>query len=166
MSIIRVLEPADEAAYKRLWGEGLRTLAAFFRTAPEDDPDGRIPTRYTEDSFTLGAFAGTALIGIVSLERDRGRKLSHKALLFRMLVAPAWGRAGVGRALLEAAIGKATAVGDLRQIHLTVLATNERARRLYQAMGFQEFACEPEAIKIGAAYVAEIRMVRFLTPRS
>jgi ribosomal protein S18 acetylase RimI-like enzyme len=159
---LRGLEPSDDAAYAALWRHGLQEHGHFFRSAPEDDAAAGIPTRFTRDSFTLGAFLDGQLIGITSLEREHARKLRHKALISRMFVRPDAEGSGVGKLLLREAIVQAEALGDLRQVFLTVLATNERAQRLYASLGFRGYAREPGAVRIGEAFVDEIQMVRFL----
>ena len=110
----------------------------------------------------MGAFENDALVGIVSLERNRGVKLRHKALLFRMFVAPAVAGRGVGKALLQEVLSRAQGIDDLRYIHLTVLERNQRARALYRSLGFVDFAWEPGAVRMNAHYVGEVQMMRFL----
>ncbi|MHB0989931.1 MAG: GNAT family N-acetyltransferase [Burkholderiales bacterium] len=127
----------------------------------EDEPLPQIPTRFTAESFTLGAFADSRLVGTVSLERDAGAKLKHKALLFRMFVRPDAAGHGTGKALLKAAIAHAELIPGLRQLYLTVLARNERARNLYASLGFQIFAHEPEAVNFEGVFADEYRMVFF-----
>jgi cyclohexyl-isocyanide hydratase len=159
---IRPLGADDGERYRALWRAGIVGSPECFRISEEDTGATEIPTRGTVGSFTLGAFAGDALVGVVSLERDALRKLRHKALLFRMYVAPQAAGFGVGRALLERTLDDARRAAGLRQIHLTVLATNLRAIRLYASLGFAEFAREPQAVEIAGDYVDELRMVRFL----
>ncbi|MCU0758973.1 MAG: GNAT family N-acetyltransferase [Steroidobacteraceae bacterium] len=160
--LLRCLEPRDGPAYAALWREGLASHGHFFRTAPEDEPSPGIPTRFAPDSFTLGAFLGDALIGITSLEREPASRLRHKALISRMFVRPEAEGSGVGKLLLREALVRAESLGDLRQVCLTVLATNERAQRLYASLGFRGYAREPAAVRIGETFVDEIQMVRFL----
>jgi len=159
---LRSLQPSDDAAYAELWRHGLVEHGQFFRSAPADDTAPGIPTRFTADSFTLGAFLDGRLVGITSLERERAQKLRHKALISRMFVRPETEGSGVGKLLLREAIVQAEALGDLRQVFLTVLASNERAQRLYASLGFRGYAREPAAVRIGDGYVDEIQMVRFL----
>jgi len=159
---LRSLGQSDEVAYAELWRYGLQEHGHFFRSAPGDAFAPGIPTRFLPDSFTLGAFLGEQLIGITSLERERPQKLRHKALISRMFVRPDSEGSGVGKLLLREAIVQAEALGDLRQVFLTVLASNERAQRLYAALGFRGYAREPDAVRIGDAFVEEIQMVRFL----
>jgi ribosomal protein S18 acetylase RimI-like enzyme len=44
-------------------------------------------------------------------------------------------RCGIGRALLLEAIGRVRAAGDIEQIELTVVRSEEPARRLYLSAG-------------------------------
>ena len=46
----------------------------------------------------------------------------------------------------------------LEQINLSVTATNDRARRLYEMAGFSVFGIEERAIKVGAEYFAKAHM--------
>lgn len=164
--LLRSLHASDDPAYAALWRHGLREHGQYFRSAPEDDALSTIPTLFAPDSFTLGAFIAGELIGITSLERERPQKLRHKALISRMFVRPDAEGSGVGKLLLREALVQAEALGDLRQVYLTVLATNERAQRLYASLGFRGYAREPGAVRIGDAYVDEIQMVRFLRRES
>ncbi|WP_423856184.1 GNAT family N-acetyltransferase [Acidithiobacillus ferrianus] len=160
--LVRELRQDDDPAYRSLWRDALQQYAQYFRTAAGDDVPAGIPTRGAEDSFTLGAFEKNALVGIISLERDRGVKLRHKALLFRMFVAPEVAGRGVGKSLLQEALSRAQGIDDLRYIHLTVLERNQRARALYRSLGFVDFALEPEAVRMDADYAGEVQMMRFL----
>lgn len=158
MTLFRLLLPDDETHYSRLWRNALVEQAQFFRVAPQDFPEPYIPTHFADDSFTIGAFEERKLIGTVSVEREFQLKLRHKALVFRMFVHPAVMGQGIGRLLMTGAIHQSENVNGLRQLHLTVLATNERAIRLYRSVGFTEFAREPESVKIDQNYVDELQM--------
>jgi len=159
---IRKLGQDDNGAYRALWLFGITEHASFFRIAPEDDLPTGIPTRFLLDSFTLGAFSGTDLVGIVSLERDPRVKATHKALISRMFVHPRAAGKGAGRALLQQLIADALNLGDIRYLYLTVLASNIRAIHLYSSLQFKEFAREPGGVLIGDQYVDELQMARHL----
>ena len=49
-------------------------------------------------------------------------------------------------------------------LQLTVVSTNERARRLYGDMGFAQYGIEERGLKCGNQYFDEVLMVMFLTP--
>ena len=159
---IRELSQVDNSQFRELWTHGLTENDEYFRTSILDDPTPDIPTDFNEDSFTLGAFAGDELVGILSLKRDVKVKLSHKALLFAMYVLPSLGRNGLGKMLLEAAIVKARQNPFIRQLYLTVLSSNVRARNLYSSFGFEVYANEPKSVMINGEYVDECRMVLFV----
>lgn len=161
--VLRTLEPGDTAVYRRLWLWALTEQSNFFRSVPEDDPTSNIPTRFSPDSFTLGAFSGENLIGIVSLERDFRMKLRHRALVSRMFVHPSAAGQGVGKALLQALLTDAQRMQGLRYLYLTVLASNARALRLYSSLNFQVFAREPGAVNIDGCFVDELQMAHQLT---
>ncbi|SFW12982.1 cyclohexyl-isocyanide hydratase [Nitrosovibrio sp. Nv17] len=160
---IRELGQHEQKAYRALWLLGITRHPAFFRISPEDDATTGIPTRFEPDSFTLGAFSGSSLMGIVSLERDSHAKLRHKALVFRMFVHPEAAGRGIGRALLERLISSANGIDSLRYLYLTVLTSNTRAIRLYSSLGFHTFAHEPGSVLIGDCYVDEFQMACRLT---
>ena len=158
---IRVLQAADKVHYSALWSNALIEQDEFFRISINDEPLPQIQTEFTNDSFTLGAFLNASLVGTVSVARDSRTKLKHKALLFRMFVHQAASGTGIGKALLKEAISKAKGIEGLRQIYLTVLATNVRAINLYTAMGFETFAREPGSVKISTGYVDELQMALY-----
>lgn len=159
---IRKLQAADKTFYSELWHNALMEQDEFFRISSEDEPLPQIQTKFTSESFTLGAFINSTLVGSVSIERDIRKKLKHKALLFRMFVRSAFAGCGVGRALVNEAITQAKCIDGIRQIYLTVLDTNERAIYLYSSIGFETFAHEPESVRIGNSFIGELQMVYFL----
>lgn len=88
--------------------------------------------------------------------------MRHKGLLFRMLVASEAAGPGLGRRLIQAVVARARGQVGLEQINLTVAASNERARQLYESEGFRTFAPEKRALKIGDAYYDEEQRARLL----
>jgi len=155
---IRKLIDSDNEHYRALWLHAITEYAAYFRVSPDDDTTRFIPTRFTADSFTIGAFFGTKLVGIVSIECELRKKINHKALVFRMFVHPEAAGRGVGRRLLQTVIDSMTTIEAIRYLYLTVLASNLRAIHLYSSLGFKEFAREPGAVNINGEYIDELQM--------
>jgi ribosomal protein S18 acetylase RimI-like enzyme len=58
-------------------------------------------------------------------------------------------RRGIGKALLDGAIARLRSVGDVEQIELTVVQTEEPAQRLYLARGFEVQGVMRGAMKDG-----------------
>lgn len=84
---------------------------------------------------TLVAVAGPALAGFVSFGPPRDEPAPATTEVYALYVAPDRWRAGVGRALLAAAVRGIEAAGD-GAAYLWVLEANDRARAFYERMGF------------------------------
>jgi ribosomal protein S18 acetylase RimI-like enzyme len=79
-----------------------------------------------------------------------------------MYVAPEARRLGIGRALLLEAIGRLRTAGDIEQVELRVVQTEEPARRLYLSAGFQVQGVLRRAMKMGQEYFVEEELVLWL----
>ena len=161
------LHSAQAEEYKRFFMEGLIRDEESFRISPGDETNAPFPTEARPDSFTLGAYLGGELAGVVSFQREgRDReKLRHKGLLFRMYVRPEARGQGVGQGLIGEVMARAERLGDIDQVNLTVIAENAGAKRLYERAGFTVFATEPDAIKWKGKAFAENQMVLRLSRR-
>ena len=167
--VVRELVERDLAAYKALRDdalarhddaftsdaatEALRSAESYrsrLGIAPDDAAGG----------FTLGAFDdGDRLVGALTIERERRRKIRHVGHLVGMMVATERQRSGIGRALLEAAIARARENGELHQITLSVTSSNPSAVRLYERAGFVRYGRLPRAIRIGERFLDKDLMV-------
>ena len=105
-----------------------------------------------------GAFDGSDLIGMAGLARFTRSKQRHKALIWGMYVTPRCRGAGIGRALLHAAIARARA-WSIDQLHLSVSETAPVARRMYETAGFRVWGTEPRALHWEGRFVAEHHLV-------
>jgi ribosomal protein S18 acetylase RimI-like enzyme len=167
--LVRRLTPADSPAYRALRLAGLREAPAAFGSSYEEEKDH--PLAVFEDWLAVkpdrgpfGAFDSDALVGIASLGRETLKKLSHKAFIWGMYVAPHARRKGTGRALLLEALAFARSVPEVRQVNLSVNANNPEAVRLYQAVGFKEFGREPGAMLVDDKLHDEIHMYLRVKP--
>ncbi len=79
-----------------------------------------------------------------------------------LAVDPGRRREGIGALLLDAAVARAREEGR-RRLVLRVLSTNEGARRLYEAGGFELEGTLRAAFLIDGAYVDDLLMARDLT---
>jgi ribosomal protein S18 acetylase RimI-like enzyme len=164
---LRELAPADAAVYWALRLRALRDEPLAFGSSYEDSKDRpleEVAKRLTAegDDFTLGAFAGESLVGIVTFHRQTGAKERHTANVFGMYVAPEARGQGTGRVLLDALLARARTLSGLEQIYLGVATTQAIARRLYLAVGFEPYALVRRELKVGDTYVDVEGMVLWL----
>lgn len=159
--IIREIKSKHIIRYKRFLTTGLIEDEENFRITPNDDKDAHFPTKDTADSFTLGAYIGEKLAGIVSFTRDGSdrEKLQHKGILFRMYVSKNHRGNGIGKLLIEGLLYRVKTLGDIEQINLTVVSNNKNAKSLYEKFGFETFGVEVNAIKWKGKYFDEEQMV-------
>ncbi len=62
---------------------------------------------------------------------------------------------GLGKALMSAAIERASKIPDLEHLMLSVVTTKEAARKLYLSLGFHIYGVEKEALKLGELVLDE-----------
>jgi RimJ/RimL family protein N-acetyltransferase len=114
--------PVDRASRGELWRaviRGERPGAAFVAVPEPSDPSAPAATH-------------GEVIGSLGLEPT-----SYGVASLGMMVAEAWRRRGVGRALMDAAFAWARQAG-MHKISLEVWPHNHAARALYRSMGFVE----------------------------
>jgi RimJ/RimL family protein N-acetyltransferase len=160
--LVRQLGPNDRDDYFQLRLRGLMAHPDSFGQSYEEalakgasQHEAMLKdSRAAEGDFLLGAYAsaGTTLIGVVGLIRNPSDKQRHKAAVIGMYVAPEAAGRGVGRALLNELLARASRVEGLRQIQLLVGSRNEAARKLYESLGFRKYGCEVGALNVGGVF--------------
>ncbi len=163
---VRFLASADAGAYSAIRLEALELEPDAFSSSAEEhrrlsaEEIGR--RLASEDNFVAGAFLGGRLIGTAGFYREKGPKTRHLGFVWGVYVnREARGR-GIGRAMMEALLDRATKIAGLEQIRMSVTTTQEAAARLYRSLGFEPWGREPRAIKIGDRYIDEEHMVLHL----
>lgn len=163
---IRLLQALDAEEYFNLRLEALQknpeAFAASFEEEKEQPIEKYIIRFQSEDSFTFGAFDKGELVGVVTLIKEKLIKLRHKATIVAMYVLPEKRGMGIGKALLEEVIAKAKEIEGVEQVYLSVVSTNEPAKKLYSVMGFECYGTEKRALQLGDDYYDEDLMVLFL----
>jgi ribosomal protein S18 acetylase RimI-like enzyme len=162
---IKVITQENEIkAYYDLLTKAITDEPQFFRVSAIDIIGEVFPTKDTFENFTLGAFSEHGeLLGTVGFKRDLFVKLKHKGLIFRMYVSEKAKGHGLGRKLLQACTERAMQGEGLKQIYLTVVATNHRAKNLYLSEGFETFAVERNSIQMAEnEFVDEDSMIKYL----
>ncbi len=158
--IIREIKSKEIQSYKEFFNSALIRDEESFRISPADEVNASFPTKDAADSFTLCAYSGDAMAGIVSFERDgiNREKLRHKGILFRMYVALEFRGSGISKMLIQELLKKVERLSDIEQINLTVVSNNHKAKKLYEQFGFKTFAIESNALKWKGKYFDEEQM--------
>jgi RimJ/RimL family protein N-acetyltransferase len=93
---------------------------------------------------------GETVVGWCDVRRDGGFNTAHAGTL-GMGLLPDYRGQGIGRLLIEAALDAARAIG-LTRVALRVNASNLRAIRLYEAVGFEREGVLRDAIFLDGQY--------------
>jgi ribosomal protein S18 acetylase RimI-like enzyme len=156
---IRLLDRSDEPVFRPVRLDALRLNPTAFGRSYEEEvrstPDDLCRRLLEHPSYMFGGFASAGeLVGVVGLRLETGIKSRHKGLVFTVYVDAAHRRAGLARALVEAAIAHARDAG-LRVLHLTVTIGNDGARKLYRELGFRTYGVEPRGLCLDGVFFDE-----------
>lgn len=157
---IRRLTSQDVLAFMKIRREGLDGDPDSFRVTASDDQilgEAYWANRLEQD-IIVGFEREGGLLGIGGLQQFAGGKLAHKALIWGMYVRPTARGLGVADAIVKALIELAPK--SVRQLQLTVMAHNDRAKGLYERHGFAVYSIEPASVRIGDRFVDEALMWR------
>ncbi len=154
---IRPLAPDDATAYRTLRLQGLAEHPTAYVTAYEEDAaltDEQLRERLTpcDTAVTFGAFDGNSLQGIGTLVRPERLRLSFRAMIVGMYVAPPHRGIGLARQLVAACIDRARTLPGVEEVCLSVTVGNQAARRCYLACGFVPDYIEPRYFKLDGQY--------------
>jgi L-phenylalanine/L-methionine N-acetyltransferase len=163
--LIRPARPSDARAFAAFWREILeddRALRAEDGDAGPATFRRRFRAAWSEDGAQLMAVEGGRLVGYVGIERERQRSTRHVASL-AIGVAEDRRGAGIGTALLAAALGWARSAG-VRKVLLSVYPHNDRALALYRRFGFVEEGRLARQSLTSAGYEDELLLALWLGP--
>jgi ribosomal protein S18 acetylase RimI-like enzyme len=157
---IRAATPADDAALAALDQRTWSWASSPAPAPPAGTPffDGR-----SAPGDVLLAETGGAIAGYVQIGRPTPVPSNAHVLMVRGLaVDPDRRGAGIGRALVEAAVAEARTRGG-RRLTLRVLGPNAPARAVYAAAGFVVEGILREEFHLDGGYVDDVLMARDLT---
>ena len=157
MQIVR-LTSKDVERFRAVRLEGLRNDPDGFRYGVAEDEAVGIDAwaaRLDRD-LVIAAEQDGNILGVGGFSRVAGEKLAHKGLIWGMYVRAEARGTGVADAIMRELIARAR--GQVRQLQLTVMSDNARARGFYERHGFVHYATEPQAVRQGSEYRDESSM--------
>lgn len=118
------------------------------------------------DDYILGAYTeeGT-LAGTMGFKREHGLKLQHKGYIWGVYVSPPYRGRGLASRLLREVLERGRELEGIEQINLSVVTTNESARRLYEQYGFETYGIERNALVVQEKGYDEAHMTYFYAER-
>ena len=159
--IIKEILSGEIAQYKMFLAAALQSDEESLLITLNENSNAPFPTKDRNDSFTLGAYVENTLAGVVSFIRDGEdrEKLRHKGIVSTMYVSKEFRGHGIARELLEELIKRVKTISGIEQIKLIVIASNSKAKQLYEKIGFEKFGTEQNSIKWRGKYFSEDQMV-------
>ncbi|WP_265502893.1 GNAT family N-acetyltransferase [Paracoccus beibuensis] len=157
--LVRRLSGEDAVQFRTVRLEGLERHPEAFGASYEDEAELPLTliSQKLSAGLVFGGFRGDqALEGVIGVMKGQSEKVRHIATIWGMFVRPPARGTGLSSKLLQAAIDEASC--DCRSIRLSVVATNEPARRLYQRAGFTEWAVDTAALFVNGSFHDEILM--------
>ncbi|ESX71678.1 GNAT family N-acetyltransferase [Mesorhizobium sp. LSHC414A00] len=156
---LRRLSASDAEAFRELRLEGLKNHPNAFGSSWEEEAEKPLAwfvEQLEQNIIVAGSTESGQLVGIAALGFHRALKQRHKGVLWGMYVRPRARGSGLAAALVEHLLDKAR--GMIEEVHLTVVASNEAAIRLYTYYGFRKYGLERRALKVGERYYDELWM--------
>ncbi|MFB9634387.1 GNAT family N-acetyltransferase [Streptomyces spiralis] len=155
---IRPATPDDEDPLARLDRATWSTLHSV-QPRPQPPYEPFFTERSGPDEILVAELDG-AVVGYIRLGLATPlASNAHVRQIRGLAVADEARGAGVGRALLRAAVAEARRQGA-RRLSLRVLGHNTAARKLYESEGFVVEGVQPEEFLLDGAYVDDVLMGR------
>ena len=131
-------------------------------TLPPFDPERALPTRMLEQDLPMYcALDGGRVVGWIDIIPADIPECAHRGTLGMGVLASHRG-GGIGRRLIEAALGHAPRSG-LTKVELTVFASNTRAAALFRKSGFSEIGISRDYRRLDGIVYDALLMERFLS---
>lgn len=143
-----IMEPVVRAGDAYCWDTGLSEDQAQTEWLAPADPTMRVYVAETVAGAESpdGAGVGRIVVGTAQLHANRGGGGSHVANASFLVASDASGR-GVGRALAAHILAQARQQGYRAMQFNAVVATNTRAVRLWESLGFRILTTVPGAFR-------------------
>jgi phosphinothricin acetyltransferase len=159
---IRAAAAPDAAAICRIYNQGIQDRIATLETE-ERTPTERaewLAARGPRHPVLVGEADG-AVVGWASLNAFNPRRAYDHVADFSLYVERQWRGRGVGRALLEALVARARALG-YHKLVLSAFPWNQAGMRAYRRAGFREVGVYREQGQLDGRWVDTVVMEKIL----
>lgn len=156
---IRRLDAADAAAFQQIRLAALQQHPEAFGAAWESEqqqPLDFFEQRLRNNAVFAGFNDNGDMQGVAGIARHEAPKIRHIASLWGVYLYPEARGYGLARALILDALRFAQA--ECLSVRLSVTACNTGAIRLYQSLGFKEWARDRHALNVNGTFYDEILM--------
>lgn len=168
---IRLLTEQDYEAWWHLRLSALKDAPHSFAESAEEHENRSMEEsrKYfralDSENFIVGLFEDGQLAGMAGFYRHKHEKFRHKGTIWGVYVRPESRGKGAAQAMLSELIRRTKTISGLEQLLLVVAATQDKARRLYESLGFTKYGVEPRSLKVGDQYIDDELMVLYLQRR-
>lgn len=162
--MIRALGPEDLDAFIQIRSDSLRMSPEAFGSDPRaPEAFDRMATHKdlaakNERNFILGYFQGERLVGMMGFILSERAKIRHRAFIWGVFVYADCRGMGIGKALMQELLARAAQLEGLDKIVLSVNHSSIAAKRLYESLGFKQYAVEKDAMRWNGVSLDEIFM--------
>jgi ribosomal protein S18 acetylase RimI-like enzyme len=163
MQTVRELVPDDSEAFRELRLEALSLHPDAFGSVYAVEVKDTVADFAAKIACggLFGGFVDGQLQGMAGFGMSSAAQLNHKGVLGGMYVREIQRGTGLAETVMNAVLTHAKT--RVEQVQLSVAVNNERAIRFYRRFGFEAYATEPRALKVGQTYIDELLMVLFFS---
>jgi RimJ/RimL family protein N-acetyltransferase len=164
---IRAIKPDEVHQWWELRLQGLRdhpdAFGADYVASVERGPGHlEVSTRNDEINRIFGVVTEEGrIVSQAGVYRDGGKR-RHIAHVWGVHTHFEWRGRGFSKALIRLAIDHCRTFPQIRQVHISVNATNAAALAVYEGAGFVAWGREPRALQTDTGFHDEIHMVMLL----
>ncbi|GAA5543568.1 MULTISPECIES: GNAT family N-acetyltransferase [Brucella] len=154
--VLRALDKGDLHRYRAIRLSALSRAPLAFGSSFEEEnaySDSVFARRLEQvnGNIIFGAFDGENLLGTAGVFRHERKSERHRGTLWGVYVAPEARGLELGKALVQKVIEHAAA--HVIVLDAKVVATNEPAKRIYEALGFKTYGTEPKSLFVQGQYL-------------
>jgi len=166
--VLRALDKGDLHRYRAIRLSALSRAPLAFGSSFEEEnaySDSVFARRLEQvnGNIIFGAFDGENLLGTAGVFRHERKSERHRGTLWGVYVAPEARGLELGKALVQKVIEHAAA--HVIVLDAKVVATNEPAKRIYEALGFKTYGTEPKSLFVQGQYLdQELLYIDFSDP--